>query len=102
DDGSPVLDYPLNAYVLDGARRALLSMAEIQFAAGARTVLPGHEQARPYGSWREAREAIAALPVKPLLTRVMSAHVMGGCRIGVDERRGVVDGDGVHWQLRNV
>lgn len=102
DDGSPLLDYPLDAFVLDGARRALLSMAEIQFAAGARTVLPGHEQAAPYRSWREAREAIAALPMKPLLTRVMSAHVMGGCRLGVDPARGVVDPDGVHWQLRNV
>ncbi|MCK7498811.1 MAG: GMC family oxidoreductase N-terminal domain-containing protein [Comamonadaceae bacterium] len=35
-DGTPVLDYPLNDFVCDGARRALLSMAEIQFAAGAR------------------------------------------------------------------
>ena len=44
-DGSPVLDYPLNDFVMDGARRALLSMAEIQFAAGAQTVLPVHELA---------------------------------------------------------
>ena len=34
-DGTPVLDYPLNAYFWDGARRALATMAEIQFAAGA-------------------------------------------------------------------
>ncbi len=102
DDGSAVLDYPLDDFVLEGARRALLTMAEIQFAAGARSVLPGHEQASAYRSWREAREAIAALPMKPLRTRVMSAHVMGGCRLGVDASRGVVDTDGVHWQLRNV
>jgi len=102
DDGSPVLDYPLDDFVLEGGRRALLSMAEIQFAAGARTVQPAHELASAYRSWREAREAIAALPMKPLLTRVVSAHVMGGCRFGVDPARGVVDPDGVHWQLRNV
>lgn len=102
DDGSPVLDYPLDDFVLEGARRALLSMAEIQFAAGARTVQPAHELASPYRSWREARAAIAALPMKPLLARVVSAHVMGGCRLGVDAARGVVDPDGVHWQLRNV
>jgi len=101
-DGSPVLDYPLDDFVLEGARRALLSMAEIQFAAGARTVQPAHELASPYASWREAREAIAALPMKPLLTRVVSAHVMGGCRFGIDAARGIVDPDGVHWQLRNV
>jgi choline dehydrogenase-like flavoprotein len=101
-DGSPVLDYPLNDYVMDGARRALLSMAEIQFAAGARQVRPVHELAGEYATWAQAREAILALPMKPLLTRVVSAHVMGGCAMAGDERRGVVRPDGVHWQLANL
>lgn len=102
DDGTPVLDYRLDAFLLEGARRALLSMAEIQFAAGARAVYPAHEQASGYRSWKEAREAIAALPMKPHFTRVVSAHVMGGCAFGVDAAHGVVDPEGVHWQLRNV
>ncbi|WOB08963.1 GMC family oxidoreductase [Piscinibacter gummiphilus] len=102
DDGSPVLDYPLNDYVMDGARRAFLSMAEIQFAAGARQVSPVHEMARQYTSWAQAREAIQALPMKPLLTRVVSAHVMGGCAMAGHERQGVVRPDGVHWQLANL
>ena len=34
-----------NGTLMDGARRAFLSMAEIQFAAGAREVLPVHEMA---------------------------------------------------------
>ncbi|HEY0817388.1 MAG TPA: GMC family oxidoreductase [Rhizobacter sp.] len=101
-DGSPVLDYPLNDYVMDGARRALLSMAEIQFAAGARQVTPVHELAGQYTTWAQAREAILALPMKPLLTRVVSAHVMGGCAMAGDERQGVVRPDGVHWQLANL
>jgi choline dehydrogenase-like flavoprotein len=101
-DGSPLLDYPLSNFVMEGARRALLSMAEIQFAAGARSVSPGHELARPYKSWAQAREAIAALPMKPLLTRVVSAHVMGGCGMAADAARGVVRPDGVHWQLANL
>ena len=49
-DGTPVLDYQLTDFVMEGARRALLSMAEIQFAGGARSVTPGHELARPYTS----------------------------------------------------
>ena len=101
-DGSPVLDYPLNDYVMDGARRAFLSMAEIQFAAGARQVMPVHELARQYTSWTQAREAIQALPMKPLLTRVVSAHVMGGCAMAGTERQGVVRPDGVHWHLANL
>jgi choline dehydrogenase-like flavoprotein len=102
DDGSPTLDYPLTSFVMDGARRALLSMAELQFAAGALTVLPGHELARPYVSWSEARAAIAELPMRPLATRVVSAHVMGGCGLAADEGRGVVRPDGVHWRVDNL
>jgi choline dehydrogenase-like flavoprotein len=102
DDGSPVLDYPLNDFVLDGARRSFLSMAEIQFAAGARTVTPVHELAIAYTSWAQARDGINALPMKPLLTRVVSAHVMGGCGMSGNERQGVVRPDGVHWQIDNL
>ena len=101
-DGSPVLDYPLTGFVMDGARRAMLTMAEIQFAAGARQVLPVHELARPYDSWAQAREAIDSLPMKPLLTKVVSAHVMGGCGMAADSAQGVTRPDGGHWQLANV
>ena len=101
-DGSPVLDYPLNDFVMDGVRRAMLSMAEIQFAAGAQTVSPVHELAAPFTSWAQARDGISALPMKPLLTRVVSAHVMGGCGMGGNERQGVVQPDGTHWQVANL
>lgn len=101
-DGSAVLDYVLTDYVMDGARRALLSMMEIQFAAGARQVLPLHEMAQPYTTWAQARDAVNALPMKPLLTKVVSAHVMGGCGLGGQEKLGVIRPDGVHWQLENL
>ena len=101
-DGTPVLDYPLTPFIMDGARRALLAMAEIQFAAGAREVLPVHESAQPYASWNEARTAIASLAMEPLLLKLVSAHVMGGCGASGSEPLGVVRPDGVHWQLDNL
>lgn len=101
-DGSPVLDYPLTDFVMDGARRALLTMAELQFEAGAARVLPVHEQASLYTSWDQARRAIQGLDMKPLLTRVVSAHVMGGCSMAADDRRGVTRPDGVHWHVDNL
>ena len=101
-DDSAVLDYPLSDYVLDGARRALLSMMEIQFAAGARQVLPLHEMAVPYASWAQARKALEAMPMKPRLVKLVSAHVMGGCGLAGTERQGVTRPDGVHWQLENL
>ncbi|MYN10823.1 GMC family oxidoreductase [Pseudoduganella aquatica] len=100
--GEPVLDYRITPFMWDGARRALLSMAEIQFAAGARSVLPVHELAQSYTSWSQAREAINALPFKNLLMRVVSAHVMGGCGMAADARHGVVDGKGRYHGVGNL
>jgi choline dehydrogenase-like flavoprotein len=101
-DGSPLLDYPIGDYLRAGFRRAFLAMAEIQFAAGARSVMPMHEHARSAASWREARAMIEALPMTPMAARVVSAHVMGGCPMGPDASRAVVDEDGRHHQLENV
>jgi len=101
-DGSAVLDYAISPYLWEGARRAFLTMAEIQFAAGARTVMPMHENARGTNSWREARAEIEGLPLKALATRVMSAHVMGGCAMGREPRSSVVDESGRHHQLANL
>ena len=102
-DGSPVLDYPLNDFVMDGARRALaqhgrdpVRRRRAHGDAGARAGAPA-TRAGP-----QARDAIAALPMKPLLTRVVSAHVMGGCGMAGDERHGVVRPDGRHWQVDNL
>lgn len=102
DDGSALLDYPLTDFVWDGVRRALLSMAEIQFAAGARTVYPVHEMANGYTSWQSAKKGIEALPYKPLLTRVVSAHVMGGCTMSDDVHLGVVSSRGRYHRLTNL
>lgn len=101
-DGSPVLDYPLTPFVMEGARRALHHMAEIQFAAGARSVTPVHERARACSAWPEARELIASLPMVPHHTRVVSAHVMGGCAMAGSAEQGVVRPDGRHWQLQGL
>jgi choline dehydrogenase-like flavoprotein len=101
-DGTPELDYPLTPFVMEAARRALLTMAELQFAAGARFVLPVHELAHKVFTWAQAKTMIAALPMQPLLTRVVSAHVMGGCSMAGSETLGVVRPDGVHWQIDNL
>ncbi len=58
-------------------------------------VAGGPHRPRPAASWPEARAAIEALPMQPLLTKVVSAHVMGGCGAAARAL------DGVHWQLAN-
>ena len=98
----PVLDYPLTEYLWHGMRRALLSMAELQFAAGARQVMPIHHDASLYRSWAEAKAAIAQLPMQILRQTIVSAHVMGGCNMSSSAQRGVVDPYGRHNQLGNL
>ena len=100
--GWPVLDYSMTDYLWNGVRRAYLAMAEIQFAAGAETVMPLHEGAAPTASWREARAGIEGLPLRTLQARVVSAHVMGGCGMGTDARNSVVAESGRHHQLANL
>jgi choline dehydrogenase-like flavoprotein len=101
-DGTPELDYPITDFVWRGMKRALLAMAEIQFSAGASEVVAVHELGTPTKSWAEAKAQIEALPMKPLLTRVVSAHVMGGCAFAGDAKRGVVDQRGRVFGLQNV
>lgn len=102
EDGSPVLDYPISDFVWDGVRRSLLAMAEIQFAAGAKQVYPVHEMTEGYTSWKAAKKGIASLAYKPLLSRVVSAHVMGGCTMSDDLKLGVVSSGGRYHGVRNL
>jgi choline dehydrogenase-like flavoprotein len=102
DDTTPVLDYPLDDFVFDGARRAFRAMAEIQFAAGARSVSLGHERATPQTTLAGALAELERLPLVPLETKLVSAHVMGGCAFSGDDRKGLVRPDGVHHHLDNL
>jgi choline dehydrogenase-like flavoprotein len=101
-DGSALLNYPLTDYVLAGFKQALLTMAEVQFAAGAKKVMPLHEQGQYYNNWAEAKAGIGAFEMKPYYVGGGSAHIMGGCRMGGTEKQGVIRPDGVHWQLSNL
>jgi choline dehydrogenase-like flavoprotein len=98
----PVLDYPLDDFVFDGVRRAFQAMAALQFAAGARQVVPIHGEGAAFGRADAARAGIASFTLAPLVTPVVSAHVMGGCALGPDERTSSVDPTGRHHQLANL
>ena len=101
-DGSPVLDYPVSPYAWDGVRRAFHSMAQIQFAAGAQTVLPLHTASRPPGNHPEAKAMIDGMNLELFLTRLGSAYVMGGCAMGKAPEQSVCDSLGRHHQLENL
>ncbi len=101
-DGAPVLDYPLTPYVWNGVRQAFRTMAELQFAAGARTVMPIHGEGVAYDNPAKARAAIDRFALAPLVTPVVSAHVMGGCPLGSEPARAAVDPTGRYHHLANL
>lgn len=96
------LDYPLSSSFWDGARRAFLSMAELQFAAGAKGVLPMSEGMPTLKSWAQAKEIITNADLGLLKTVVASAHVMGGCPMGEDLKLAMVDSEGSSHYYDNL
>ncbi|SQH75151.1 Oxidoreductase, GMC family protein [Shewanella benthica] len=96
------IDYPLNETFWRAVRRAFGSMAELQFAAGAKQVLPLTEGAPYFNSWKEAKSAIETLDLGPLKTVIVSAHVMGGCPMGEDTKLSMVDSLGHSHYYENL
>lgn len=102
DDGTPGLDYQITPYTWKGIKDAWLASAEIQFAAGAKLVWPIHRNAPFYKSWSEAKNGILSLPLEVLKAKLVSAHVMGGCLMSNDPKRGVVNSNGEHHHIDNL
>ncbi|MDG5501004.1 GMC family oxidoreductase [Marinobacter sp. BGYM27] len=102
DDDSPVLDYPITDYLWHGVRQAYLTLAEIQFAAGARRVQLMHLDSPRFSGWREAKKTITEMPMELHRARLFTAHQMGGCGMGADPAESVVNGFGEHHQVANL
>lgn len=98
----PVMDYVPSEYLKAGFRDALTNMTECTFAAGAKQVMVGHSQTGIYTSFTEAKQAITQLSMDPKQLRLVSAHVMGGCAMGADEKSSVVNEWGLHHQMSNL
>jgi len=102
EHGAPVFDYDIHDPLWDALRHAYLSMAEIQFAAGAKSVHPAHLDAGTYTSWAAAKAAIEKLPMKKQRTGLVTAHLMGGCAMGEDRKQCVINSRGRHHEVENL
>ena len=101
-DNSPVLDYPITEYLQQGFIKAYLAMAELQFAAGAKSLSAAHHDAEEWTSWQQAKTEIPKLSMAPLRAALFSAHVMGGCSMGKQPENSVVNQHGEHHQISNL
>jgi choline dehydrogenase-like flavoprotein len=84
------IDYGFVPANWEAFRAASLELAKLQFAAGAKRVFSMHLEPVVLNSVDELGKLEAA-PWGPLRQRVLSAHVMGGCQMGKDPARSVVD-----------
>ena len=101
DSGRISLRYALHASLREAAIDALGNMARLQLAAGAREVMTLHET--PIVIRSEADIArIADAPFVANGHTLFSAHQMGGCAMGSDPRRSVVNTRGRHHQIENL
>jgi choline dehydrogenase-like flavoprotein len=89
-DGRVRLDYPIRPEIWEALREGAKTLARIQLAAGAEAVYSLHEG--PVVMRREADVALLdQAPWLPARVGLFSAHAMGGCAMGGDPKRSVVD-----------
>lgn len=100
-DGRVRIDYPVEAPLREAFRAACVAMARIQLAAGARRVLSLHTtpvELRSESDLRRLEEA----PWGALEHAIFTAHQMGGCPMGADPERSVVDARLRHHHVENL
>jgi choline dehydrogenase-like flavoprotein len=89
-DGRVRVDYPIRPEVWEALREGAKALARIQLAAGAEAVYSLHED--PVVMRRESDVArLDRAPWLPARVPLFSAHAMGGCAMGMDPARSVVD-----------
>ena len=89
-DGRVRLDYAISPALWEALRAGNKALARIQLAAGAERVLSLHDP--PVELRAEAELAkLDDAPWEPMRVSLYSAHPMGGCAMGGDPARSVVD-----------
>lgn len=83
------ITYDLRPEHFEAARGAQEEMAKIQFAAGAAKVVTLHEDPVVMNSAQELGKLDGA-PWERVRTKIFTAHQMGGCPMGADEKQSVV------------
>lgn len=99
--GRVSLHYPFGRDLREAAADALVSMARIQLAAGAREVTTLHDQPVSVRSQADLAR-LAEAPFEAGRHTLFSAHQMGGCAMGEDRDRAVVDSLGRHHDIHNL
>ncbi len=100
-DGNPKLEYPFTEHLRDGLREATRAVLKIQLAGGAKQAWSSHPvYAR---TLEEVDRVVDSASYDPCRVGIFVAHVMGGCGMGKDPAKSVVDSRTLrHHELDNL
>jgi choline dehydrogenase-like flavoprotein len=101
DGGGPRLDYPFTDRIYECFRAGMKAMARIHLANGAREIFSFHTDPVHIASERDLAK-IDQAPLGPNRLAVFTAHQMGGCRMGIDPSRSVVNPQLRHHAIENL
>lgn len=99
--GHPSLDYSITPRLREALVAGMVAAAQIHLAAGAHIVRTLHNEPIEISSPGEIA-AIEAAPCAPNTLFLASAHPMGGCAMGDDRARAVVDSRGLHHRVKGL
>ena len=100
-DGGPRLDYAFTPRMYECFRAAMKAICRLHLANGAREIHTSHVEEVSIRSESDIAK-IDHAPMGPNLFGVFSAHQMGGCRMGADPKRSVVNPQLRHHQIENL
>jgi choline dehydrogenase-like flavoprotein len=89
-DGRVKLDYPISEPLWEALREGTRALARIHLAAGAEVAVSFHEEPVEMRSEAELAQLDRA-PWAPLRVGLFTAHQLGGCAMGRDPEKSVVD-----------
>ncbi|MGO9764726.1 MAG: GMC family oxidoreductase N-terminal domain-containing protein [Myxococcaceae bacterium] len=96
------IEYPLQAWHWEAFRDASETMARVQFAGGAKEVISLHASPVRLRPGDDLGRLLGAASWEPGRVRVATAHQMGGCCMGKDAERSVVDSSLRYHELDNL
>lgn len=91
--GKPVVTYSMTRRDMEALRIGAYRIAKMHVAAGAKKVIPGIF-GMPYSLGADEIESIRHAPLTPSSYTTIMSHIFGGCVMGADPKRSVVDPDG--------
>jgi len=95
------LDYPFTERMYECFRAGMKAIARIHLANGAREIVSFHAEPLRIASESDLAR-IDEAPLGPNRVSVFTAHQMGGCRMGSDPARSVVDQRLRHHAVENL